>query len=102
MDYKKFIFTDTRHTITHTRTKYEKRGKTWSRTEADAPEQVAPKYYENFVTSIPFFNNLGKCRAEFNYTSAGYIPVKITSISPDGNEKIIDEFSFTYNKEAQK
>ena len=97
MDYRRFTFTDDRFTITHTRTTYEKNGKSWRRTAAEEPQEVSPKYYENFVTSIPFFNSLGRCRAEFNYTAAGYIPIKITSINPDGTKKHIDEFYFAYN-----
>ena len=97
--YRQFNFTNDRFIITHTRKHYERTatGKSWKATPTEEKtERVTAQHYTNYVTSIPFFNNLGTCRAVHNYTAAGYLPVTITSISPDKNEKYIDSFSFEY------
>lgn len=61
-------------------------------------ERVSGEFYENFVKSCSFFNRFmgGTCRAFWNYTSAGYIPTKITTISPDRSVKHIDTFTFKF------
>lgn len=46
--------------------------------------------YEWFIQSIPFFNS----RAKWNYTKAGYVPTRVTTVSPDGTEKHVDRFQF--------
>lgn len=52
--------------------------------------------------TIKFFRRLGGYESVTkNYTSLGYIPVKIISTSPDKNEKVIREFEFkTVNVET--
>lgn len=43
------------------------------------------EHYENYITSIPFFNNWGdgaSCRAYRNYTMAGYLPTYVVTVSP--------------------
>ena len=57
-------------------------------------ETVTGDFYINFVQSIPYFNYpcYGEsCRASWNYTPAGYIPVRIVS-SKKGYMKYIDTF----------
>ena len=74
-------------------------GKTWRKKPIEETrETVPPVFYENFVRSISFFNGFmgGTCRAEYNYTGVGYLPTKITTISPDRAEKHIDYFTFDY------
>lgn len=99
MNYRNFSFTNDRFIITHTRKTYEKTdsGKSWkSKPTEEKTETVKPEYYTNYVTSIPFFNNLGTCRAVHTYTAAGYLPTVITSISPDRRVKHVDSFRFEY------
>lgn len=75
-------------------------GKSW-RSKPDEKETrvITAVEYANCVNSIPFFRNLtrGTCgseRVENGYTANGYIPTKITSVSPDGDIKIIRKFYF--------
>ena len=99
MNYRNFSFTNNNYTITHTRKTYHKTdsGKSWkSKPSEEYKKIVKPEYYTNYITSIPFFNNLGTCRAQHNYTAAGYLPTVIISVSPNGSIKYIDSFSFEY------
>ena len=58
-------------------------------------EEMTFNYYFNILESIPFFRNLGGYERVTNaYTKHGYIPVKLISISPDGNTRITREFIF--------
>lgn len=102
MDYRKFSFTNNNVTIHHTKEIYHKSasGRSWKRKPDETTrETITAQNYTNYVTSIPFFNGFfgGTCRAEMGYTPAGYIPVKITTISPDRAEKHYDYFTFIYN-----
>ena len=101
LNYRNFKFTDNSFVITFTK-------KTFSRTASGRYWKAAPdtieseiftaENYTNYISSIPFFNNFGgraSCRAYKGYTFAGYIPVKVTTISPDGLKKIEGFFTFT-------
>lgn len=58
---------------------------------------VSEQNYTNYITSVPFFNNFGEsasCRAWCSYEVAGYLPTRITSISPYRITKKIASFSF--------
>lgn len=96
--YSSFVFRNNSFTITRKRTIYIKSEAVKSfpkkASKVDEAEVVDSRIYTNFVQSIPFFNSFGRCRAEWEYTKAGYLPVKITSISPDGCTKHVDYFSF--------
>jgi hypothetical protein len=99
MNYKNFTFTDNSYTITHIREKYTRtgNGKSWKKAPDDVKtETITAQQYENWITSIPFFNGFcgGKCRADLGYTKAGYIPVKIITTSPDAAIKYNDYFNF--------
>lgn len=73
-------------------------GKNWkTKPSTVEKETVSNKVYNNYVNSIPFFNNFGHgayCRAHYGYTYAGYIPVSIVTVSPGQTEKHIVKFSF--------
>ena len=73
-------------------------GKSWRKNPDTITRRVvSPKFYENYVQSIPFFRNWGdgaSCRAQYNYTMAGLIPVRIMTVAPYKNEHIIAEFTF--------
>ena len=77
-----------------TTTKYYKVGSKWhERTEEKTVETVPGNYYMNMIDAIPFFRNLGGSeRVQMGYTLAGYIPTQLSSISPDGKEKILRKF----------
>ena len=49
-----------------------------------------PREYLNCITAIPFF----KDRVEMGYTQYGFIPVKLTHYSFDGNLKWVRRFAF--------
>ena len=98
--YKEFQFGDDSFIITKTVTKYKKTasGKSWrSKPEYVEEEIVSAEHYQNYVQSIPFFNDYGYgayCRATHSYTVAGYLPTKIVSVSPFEEIKIVAEFKF--------
>ena len=86
----------------YTRTKS---GKSWcSKPYKTETESISGQYYENYIRSIPHFNRKiwwnehNSCRAEWNYTWAGYIPTRVTTISPSGDEKIVAKFRFVYER----
>ena len=79
-------------------------GKSWcSKPYKTETESISGQFYENYIRSIPWFNtrtfygDRSSCRAEWNYTWAGYIPTRVTTVSPSGNEKFIDRFIFNYD-----
>lgn len=101
MNYKNFDFTANGWKITHKRAVFFKTssGKSWkSKPEYERAEIVTNDVYNNFVKSVDFFNGFcgGTCRASWNYTPAGYLPVNIATVSPDRTEKIIDTFLFDW------
>ena len=77
-----------------TTTKYYKIGSKWhEKTEEKTVETVPGNYYMNIIDAIPFFRNLGGSeRVQMGYTLAGYIPTYLSSISPDGKEKVLRKF----------
>lgn len=94
-DYKKFN-TGAGWTFKHVRETYSATpgGNFRKKPDEIETETVSGTFYVNFVQSIPFFNNRyysETCRAAWNYTAAGYIPVRITT-SKAGHKKYIDTF----------
>lgn len=77
-----------------TTTKYYKIGNKWhEKAEEKTVETVPGNYYMNMIDAIPFFRNLGGSeRVQMGYTLAGYIPTQLSSISPDGKEKVLRKF----------
>ena len=73
-------------------------GKSWkSKPDYTSRETVEPKFYNNYIDSCRFFNNFpgaAYCRKSYGYTYAGYIPVSVVTVSPDGETKIIARFGF--------
>jgi hypothetical protein len=69
-------------------------GKSWKKNPANVEEkEIKFEEYFNYLSSIEFFKNLGGYeRVEKTYTYKGYIPTKLTSISPDKNIKIVRSF----------
>lgn len=88
-------WTITRECAVYTRTAS---GKGWKRTpDTVTRETVTVDFYNNFIKSVDFFNAWGdgaSCRAERGYTFAGYIPVKVVTVSPYQETKQVDVFTF--------
>ena len=51
---------------------------------------ISAEYFGNVLTAVLFFND----RIEKAYTIAGYIPVKLTAISPDKKTRVIREYAY--------
>lgn len=99
-DWRNFSFKDNGVVVLMRKETYSRTesGKGW-RKNPDEVENIVfdAERYENYVTAIPFFNNFGYgayCRASCGYTFAGYIPVSITTVSPNREKKIIAHFDF--------
>lgn len=74
--------------------KYEKHGKSWKEISRKT-EDLTSDYYLNSITAIPFFRSLGGSeRVERGYCVRGYLPLTITSVSPDGAMKTKRIFKF--------
>ena len=76
--------------------KYERTssGKSWKKNPVEIDEEIiSPKKFELIISSIPFFKDLGGYeRVTKGYTIAGYIPVELSSISPERKTKIVRSF----------
>ena len=76
--------------------KYERTssGKSWKKNPVETDEEViTPKKFELIISSIPFFRDLGGSeRVTKGYTVAGFIPVELSSISPNRETKIVRSF----------
>lgn len=99
MKYSEFRFYS-RDYIRFEKLTYErtKSGKSWMSKPVSAQvKTVDSTFYERYIQSIPFFNHFGGrayCRAQWNYTRKGYLPTVVTSVSPDGQTKIVAKFEF--------
>lgn len=99
-DYRNFTFTDNGFVILHTRKTFKRTasGKSWkTKPNETTHDIICAEHYQNYVTSIPFFNNFGdgaSCRASKEYTCAGYLVTQISSISPFHEKRVIDNFQF--------
>lgn len=86
----------TRECATYSRTAS---GKGWkNKPDKVTRETVDAEFYNRFVRAIDFFDNFhefgGYCRAAYGYTFAGYIPVKVVTVSPQQEKKRVDTFIF--------
>ena len=79
--------------IVERQSRFCKVGKKWVLKE-EKLEIVSAEFYMNVIESIPFFRRLGSERVSMGYTYVGYVPVEISSISPDGTEKIVRKYKF--------
>ena len=72
--------------------RYEKSGKNWTLVSVSSKD-VSPAYYFNTVDAIPFFKSLGGREiVSCGYCVRGYVPLVITSISPDKTMKTVRKF----------
>ena len=107
MDWRKFKFNDNRFVILKEKRVYSAMpcGRFRKLPDSFEYEVVEPKHYENFVTSVPFFNNWGNgayCRCAVNQTRAGKIPTTITTVSPYRTEKHVVLFRFISKYDLEK
>lgn len=102
MDYKAFHFDRSDVIVTKKVEKFTRTasGKSFRSKPLEVTEElITPKQYENYVTAIPFFNSYGygaSCRAVLGYTKCGYIPTRITSVSPGREVKLVATFRFDF------
>lgn len=98
--YLDFEYTNENYLIFRTIETYSRTasGKSWkNKPDSIENEIVPPQYYTNYITSIPFFNGFGdgaSCRAAWSYNAPGYLPTRITAVSPFGITKKIAVFWF--------
>ena len=89
-----YLFGNDKIKITMTTTNYEKSGSRFVETDKDTKDITWEQYF-NVIDATPFFKNLGGTeRITKSYTKAGYIPTRITSVSPDRNKKTVREIRF--------
>ena len=80
--------------IGYSKVSYKKIGNKWSETGTEN-DKVDWEFYFNTMDAVPVFRNMGgKEKVEVKYTTVGKVPFRVTSINPDGTEKIIREFNF--------
>lgn len=74
-------------------------GKGWKSKPDEVKRSVfTPTQYNNFLSFVPIWND----RVEKSYTCAGYLPVKVTSTSPDGSTKSVAWFEFVYKPDMEE
>jgi hypothetical protein len=99
-DYRKFNYTNENYLILCTISTYERTasGKSWKAKPDDIEKNVfKPLNYTYYIQAIPFFNNFGggaSCRATYNHVMPGYLPTRVTSISPYRESKKVACFEF--------
>lgn len=83
-------------TLTESRYNRTASGKNWKNVPYETRKlTISAQFYYNCVDAMPFFRNLGGTeRATKSYTRYGYIPVTLTSVSPDRQSKTVREFQF--------
>ena len=108
MNYYDFTFRSKDFLILCNEKRYSRTasGKNWKQ-NFDTEKRIVyrAEQYENCVTAVQWFRNMFGSpheRVEWGYTSAGYIPVKITSISPDSTEKVVRFFEFVYLADMER
>ena len=70
-------------------------GKNWKSKPVKVERtEITKEEYKNIIESVSFFRSLGGYeRITKSYTCEGYIPVRLISISPDKDTKIIRYFT---------
>lgn len=81
--------------IREVKKQYRKSGSRWV-LESETAEMIDGTFYANCVDAVPFFRWIGGHeRVTMAYTRQGYIPVEISSISPDKTQKTVREYHFS-------
>lgn len=99
-NYKEFTYTNEDYLIFRSVETYNRTdsGKGW-KSKPDIVENtiIPPEHYTNYITAVPFFNNWGdgaSCRAAWSYNEPGYLPTRITTVSPYRISKKVARFWF--------
>ncbi len=75
-------------------TNYTKQDSKWVEGEKES-NNVDWEFYLNTIDAVPMFKNMGgKEKLDVKYTKVGKVPFQVTSINPDGTEKIVRTFNF--------
>lgn len=98
-NYIKFKFSDDQNfMILRTLETFNSTNSGFQTKPCEVKKEIIPsEYYTNYIASIPFFNNFGygaTCRAYWQYTRAGNLPTRVTSVSPGRKEKKVATFKF--------
>lgn len=73
--------------------------KTWYVVEEKEPEQITREAYQNMVDAQQWMKQLGgREYATRSYTAMGYVPIRLTSVSPDKMRKFTWEFTIKYKE----
>lgn len=88
---------------------------TFSRTDSGASWKSKPdtverylyddERYTNYVSATPFFNRWGdgaSSRATYGYTVAGYLPIRISTVSPYRQTKKVAHFHFIHKSDLER
>lgn len=99
-NWRDFTFDNNRYLILKEKLTYfpTSSGKSFHKNPDEVERKIVePEHYQNYITSIPFFNNFGYgayCRGVRTYTQAGYLPTNITTVGPNRCEKNVVVFRF--------
>lgn len=75
----------------------------WRLVGTEEPRQISIEHYNNMVEAQDAMKYLGGREYAYkNYTCMGYIPTRLTSVSPDKMTKIVWEFTFEYREKEEK
>lgn len=75
----------------------------WRLVATEEPRRISVEQYNNIVATHPFMRYLGGKEYFYkNYTCMGYIPTRLTSVSPDKMAKIVWEFTFEHRERKEK
>ena len=83
------------YNVTMKEKRFEKRGrKTYGKYPVEEKEEsITSRQLACYMSSIGFFGD----RVEKAYTKLGYVPIRLTSVSPDKEVKVVREFEYHYN-----
>lgn len=79
-------------------------GKSWkSKPDSEETKKIPADWYHNYFDAVPFFRNCGGSESvQMGYTYAGYLPVQLTSISPERDKKIVRRFYIVSDEETAR
>lgn len=96
LKYAAFRFANRPYRVKAVFKTYSSTSSGWKTQPDEVEERMMTAWeYESYINSIPFFNSYGEgasCRAKWWHCMAGYLPLRVTSISPNRITKIVVEF----------
>lgn len=95
-----FKIIETRESYARTAT-----GKSWQKRPYKlVAEEITPRYYQNIIDSIPYFNrgiHGEHCRGYREYTPAGYKITRVVTVGPFDCKKEVRSYNFIYKNESE-